>query len=245
MHRPTYCGMETETSPRPRGGATWQEVLLHWSQAEDIERRRLAECLQDRVAQDLVAVSLRLQILRRADLDDRETTALQEAQELLRDSMAALKIAAQRLCPLLLHELGLHVALGYLIDELGRDDPLRFEYEYAPPLPPLDETIRSFAFRATRELLDHFTRTRPTAAIRLHLEGTDEGIRLLAQSIGTTEPRDAPSPDPEQKGLGLQVIRECARALGGRLQWSQMPDGDCFLLTLPPHRPEGPRPARQ
>ena len=98
--------------------------------ASDAERRALERELHDGVHEDLIALSLRLQVVQSLARDDTDH-ALQLLEEMtadVRDALVRLRTLAERMYPAVLDPLGVADALregGIEVDggDIGRDDP--------------------------------------------------------------------------------------------------------------------------
>jgi signal transduction histidine kinase len=177
------------------------------------ERRRVERALHDGVQQDLIAVSVRLQLLR--ELLGRDVTpALELLDELQRDTRDALDRVRALACdiyPALLDAHGLPDALREAARATGH-----FARVDAPDLqrrPPEVESAVYFCFRALLE------RAEPGAELTISLREDDRALRLEIAGLD---------------GVGLSPARDLVEAAGGTVLVEGSPGaGGLVVVTMP------------
>lgn len=227
-----------------RGGeemvpATYRESLRSLAQevsrAEERERRRLAQHLHDQLGQSLVALKLKLEVLRESpdssDARARWDHAIDQVDEAIEDT----RTMTFELCPPILYDLGLEAALEWLVAEMSGHNDIDMEVTTDGDSGALDEESRSFLFQAARELLTNAIRHARPRRIGLdvrHGEGEiiikvkDDGIGIELDQLGSRWSSGS--------GFGLFNLRERLNHLGGRLQFtSGAGSGTQVLLALP------------
>ncbi len=206
------------------------------SQAEQRERKRIAQLLHDHLQQLLVGAMFDLGAVR-SRLDgqplgrdlDRVTSVLNEAVE-------ASRSLAVELSPPILHDAGLAGGLAWLARWMQDKHGLPVEVRADGDIEPPDEDIRTVLFTAVQELL--FNVVKHARARRAWIEATRPDparvcIRVRDDGIGF-EPRLARRQDRLSGGFGLFSIRERLEHLGGSLEIDSSPGaGTCARLRVP------------
>jgi signal transduction histidine kinase len=202
--------------------------------AQEEERRRVAEDIHDGPVQELVGVSLLLDALS-ADLHGSAPQLGAEADRaaaLARDTLRGLRRAIFDLHPVALQDLGFAAATRTLVQRLewqGVD--VSVEVGAADLLPP---ALRTVAFRTCQEAIANVLRHAEPRAVRI-------GAHRAGGRVVLEVTDDGRGFDPAQPGngigeghLGLTALRERAGLVGGDLQViSGAGQGTRIILRLP------------
>jgi signal transduction histidine kinase len=204
-------------------------------EAQEQERRRIAEQIHDGPVQELVGLSLLLDAVVQ-DLEEAE--APQAAEECAyvaghaRSSVRALRQVIFDLHPLALDELGFTAATRSVSERLQQAGvTVEVDVDAAGALPQMQRTV---AFRVIQEALAnvgrhaHATRTRVEAR---EVEGRME-VRVADDGRGF-DPATAPG-GLMGGHLGLSAMRQRAALAGGSVRIDSAPgEGTTVMLTLP------------
>ncbi len=194
------------------------------SQAEEQERRRVAEGLHDEVSQSLGGLSLHLQVLNEAQLTDRQKQSLEKSRKLLRKVSQAVRTLTFELCPPMLYESGLVPALQWLVEQFNHKYPAGFRLDADERAPQPDEGTRFFVFRAVNELLNNAARYAEAAEVRVRLRGHGGRLYLCVEDDGKGfDPAAAGANGASLRGFGLFSIRERVHNLGGDMDVKSAP----------------------
>jgi signal transduction histidine kinase len=191
-----------------------EALLLRAIEASDAERRRIAADLHDGVVQDLAGIAMGLAA--RADRARGETaTGLRAAADGTRESMRRLRSLLVEIYPPNLSTTGLEPALSDLAAPLAaRGLSTRVEVDSALELDPeAEQLVFRTAQEALRNVLAHAGASR--AEVRLRGEGDHATLVVADDGRGFT-PGQAERRRTEGH-LGLDLLRDRARDLGGRL----------------------------
>lgn len=190
------------------------------AEAEEIERRRLAQELHDQVGQNLTALGINLNIVQslvpegtvdvvRGRLDD-SLSLLKQTTQRIRDVMADLQ-------PPVLEDYGLMTALRWYCAQFTSRAGIPVDVQGDDLTPRLSHPVESVLFRIAQEALTNVAKyaqaTRATVTVT-----EDEGVvRLVVvdDSLGFDPVRTA-GPD-ERQSWGLLTMAERTEAVGGRL----------------------------
>ena len=199
-------------------------------EAEERERRRIAQILHDDLQQHLASAKLQLQSVDQYASHD---PILIKIDRLLKDCLAKVRSLSHELSPPVLNHSGLYAALEWLaqhikerfgfIVQLEIDTEERFE----------NETFKIFIFRAVQELLFNSVKHAGVNNARVGLSTSDGRIVIAVSDQGSGF-----NPDPKslsaKNGLGLLSLWERTQFVGGELTIESAPgQGSRFTLTVP------------
>jgi two-component system, NarL family, sensor histidine kinase UhpB len=194
-------------------------------QAQERERRRIAQDLHDEVNQALTAISLRLQASIAHAPDDlaRELT---ETKRLAGQAMEELLALARQLRPAVLDDLGLLPALRSQITDFSDQTGIQAAFNVRGAITQLEPEHQLVVYRVTQESLSNVAQHSGANHVDVELS-FDEGtlLRIVDDGRGFAAPR--------QGGLGLSGMRERALLAGGNLSiWSAGGRGTLVELKL-------------
>ena len=198
-------------------------------QAQERERRRIAQDLHDEVNQALTAVSLRLQasIQQAPPALRRELT---ETKRLASQAMEELLALARHLRPAVLDDHGLLPALHSQVRDFAEQTGINASFNSRGSMPTLTPEQQLVIYRVTQEGLSNVAQHADARRVdvelsfigRTVLRINDDG-RGFTHVIGATR----------NGGLGLSGMRERALLIGGQLSiWSADGQGTRVELTI-------------
>jgi signal transduction histidine kinase len=188
-------------------------------EAEQRERRRLAQVLHDHVQQLLAAAMMRIQLAQQEPRKGMVTRTLAEVEELVQDAIAAARSLAVDLHPPVLNDGGMVAALEWLARHMQRNHGLAVTVEGRSDS-ELPAPCRTLVFETARELLFNVVKHAGVDRARILLvdSGADEvGITIADEGAGF-DPERLDSGDDPLSHTGLARIRERLQLLGGSLQ---------------------------
>ncbi|MEW2555064.1 HAMP domain-containing sensor histidine kinase [Streptomyces zhihengii] len=194
--------------------------------AQESERRRIAQELHDEVGQSMTAVLLTLK--RAADQSGgplRDDMRL--AQETTRSSLDEVRRLARRLRPGVLEDLGLVSALTSLAVEFATHTGLRVERRFGAGLPGLDRVGELVVYRVAQESLTNVARHAEAGNVTLELTSTPGAVTLTVTDDGR-------GVGLARDGAGIRGMRERALLLGASLDIGATGRGGTRVrLTVP------------
>lgn len=190
----------------------------------ELDRQRLGRELHTGVGQMLTAVRLQAEIIQNnvSNPPPAVRAALERISAIADEALDQVRGVARRLHPPAWQRLTLDAALRQLCEMTG----VAGRFETILRIQPLDfdpgVEAKSLFYRAAQEALSNVIRHSKATRIRLNfqkvrdrlvLQVRDNGIGFQrARAVGSSEPYS-----PATAGMGLESLREQARALGGKL----------------------------
>lgn len=212
-------------------------LAVQLTDAEQRERKRLAELIHDHLQQLLVAAKMRLDRLGR----DHPSGGIHDVQRLLQESLDCARSLTTELRPPVLYEDGLGAALQWL----SQHTKAQYDVEVAtcldPRVEPADESVRAFLYQAVRELVFNAIKHAGVTELRIVAEPMDsDRICIVVEDEGagfdTNALRDRQTAN---ESIGLFSIQERITALGGRMSViSERHIGTRVVLEVPQKPPE-------
>ena len=201
--------------------------------AEQRERRRLAMELHDYLAQMLVVTRMKVAQLQKQDHDEDVRTILQDADQLLHQSLDYTRSLVSELTPQALYERGLGAALQWLGDQMSRQQILKVEVSLDVPKLQLPETDAVLLFHSIRELLFNVFKHGKTNQACVSMSHAQNVLSITVSDRGCGFDVSHLKDDRSDR-FGLLSIRERMIALGGGFDLQSVPGkGTVASLRLP------------
>ncbi len=200
-------------------------------EAQEFERRRVAEDIHDGAVQELVGLSLLLDSLA-AESDDDAVETVGLAATSARQTVRTLREAIFDLHPMSLQELGFTAATRTLAERLGRSGiVVDLELDAADAL---DEPQRTVAFRIVQEAMANAAKHGSPGRIVLRARRDGGAVEVEVEDDGDGFEPTAQGTRIDEGHLGLAAMRERARLAGGELTiTSQIGCGTIVRLRVP------------
>jgi two-component system, NarL family, sensor histidine kinase UhpB len=194
-------------------------------EAQERERRRIAQDLHDEVNQALTAVTLRLQ----ASIEQAPPPLpreLAETKRLSGQAMEELLSLARQLRPAVLDDHGLIPALHSQVRDFAEQTRTRAKFNSRGTLPKLSAEQQLVIYRVTQESLSNIAQHAGATNVDVELAFVGRTVlRISDDGCGFSGGRNG--------GLGLSGMRERALLAGGQLSiWSREGQGTRVELTI-------------
>ncbi len=209
-----------------------QRLTLQLSEAEDQERRRLAEILHDDLQQVLAGAKFHVGLMRKRSQSDPALQATgAQVEHMLREAIEKSRSLSHELSPVVMRHEDFAETLRWLADEIQTKHGLHVDVRAHGPICPRSDAVKTFLYRAAREMLFNVVK-------HAHVQEA----RLLARQLGSClclSVRDRGRGfDPEQLreavGFGLLSIHERTELLGGRMRIKSAPgQGSTLFVAVP------------
>jgi PAS domain S-box-containing protein len=216
--------------------AQLQALAFELTQAEQRERRRLAQLLHDHLQQLLVGAKFNINVLRGRTRSKPIVQMAGLVSDLLDEAVKASRSLTVELSPPILYDGGLVAALGWLGRQLHEKQGLTVRVETDGAIEPEADEIRVFLFQAVRELLLNVVKHAGVheASVRLAPLGSDKVQVIVTDSGAGFDSREIDRNMSASAGFGLMSIRERLSLLGGEMiVASATGQGSRFTLVAP------------
>ncbi len=200
------------------------EKLIH---TEEDTRKNLARELHDEIGQNITAIQIQSQLVKRARDPAQTQAAANQIADLARRIHHSTRQLLRQLRPPALDELAFKDALHHLLNEFAFSERgIRYRFDYRLIDTPAGETVRFTLYRLLQELLNNVCKHAEASEVAivlhqqgelLHLEVRDNGIGIHADKV---------------PGFGIQGMRERVSALGGELTLETQ-RGTRVIVNLP------------
>jgi signal transduction histidine kinase/CheY-like chemotaxis protein len=201
-------------------------------EAEEHERQRVAQILHDDLQQLLAAARFHIQAI-----SPEPTTAclLENATNLLEESIAKLRRLSHELSPAVLHHAGLVDCLNCLIRQMNEQFELHISLQADAISLSEKSPLKIFLFRALQEFLYNVVKHAGVNTAQVALSGSATHITMTVQDEGQGfDPKRLDVRNATLPGFGLLSLRERAHHMGGRLEIHSAPgQGSRFMLSVP------------
>jgi len=202
-------------------------------QAREHEQHRIARELHDELGQSLTA--LRMMVVwvreRTGDRDAELTTKLGRMNELLTDTVAAMRRISSELRPLILDDLGLIPAIESQVEHFSDNTGVACELEVGDIDVRLSESHKTAVFRIVQEALTNVAKHARATRARIVLQQQDREILIHVSDDGVGFVPDGPRP---KRSRGLVGMRERTYVFGGELRITSAPNaGTTLEIRLP------------
>ncbi len=208
-----------------------RRLAAELTQAEQRERRRLAQVLHDHLQQLLVGARLHAGLARRRGAGD--IASLDQLDDLLAQSIQATRSLSVELSPPVLNAGGLRAALEWLAGRMRETHALSVEVSHDGAPEPSDSDVRTMLFHAVRELLLNVVKHAGVDAARVSIAAAPVGD---ATGLCVTVADDGAGFDPAavRESFGHLSLRERMQSLGGDIRIESEPGrGTAVSLLLP------------
>lgn len=224
--------VNVRTAEAQRRANQLQQLAAQMTQAEERERRRLAQILHDSLQQILVAAKLRLRVAQRTLREGPAGDAIQQAHHLVEEAIGESRSLAKELSPPVLYDGGLAAGLEWLGNEAERKYQLPVIVAVAPATEPEDLTTKVLLFQAARELILNAVKHASASSLKVSLAAAhDSQLQLVVEDDGTGfDPADLDR-EHHGAGFGLFSIRERLDVIGGQLTLASAP-GESTKATI-------------
>ncbi len=208
-----------------------QKLTLELAQAEDRERRRLAEILHDDLQQVLAAAKFHLGLLHHRVKGDTEAKELADhLGKMLREAIEKSRSLSHELSPAVLYQSDLGETFEWLGRQVQAKHGLTVHTEVRGRIDSPSEPIKAFLFRTAQEILFNTVKHAQVKEARLRLQRRRGKLWLTVADQGRGFD---PQTLSQTSGFGLFSIRERVELLGGRMKIrSAKGRGTVFLITV-------------
>jgi PAS domain S-box-containing protein len=236
LHR-SHDELEQRVEERTRELQDLSNRLVH---LQDEERRRIARELHDGTTQTLIALSMDIGALYKllADAEPRVQQKLEEAKELVGQSINEIRTVSYLLHPPLLDELGLDSAMRNYVEGFSRRSGIEVDLDL-PELGMLPRDTELALFRVVQECLTNIHRHSgsPSASITVRRDNGEVALAIADRGCGIPPQVLDTQNGSGDRGVGIAGMRERIRQLNGRCDIQSSPRGTLIRVLLPVGEP--------
>ena len=202
--------------------------------AEERERKRVATVLHDEICQTLAVARMKVDMLQSMADDDHSRQTIQEARELLAQSIQEARALMNEVGNPLLSDMGVAAACESLADRLMAIHPIQIHCDMQDSFKNLTADVRVILFQAIRELLNNVVKHSKARNANITIDAQNGHVRAQVKDDGMGfNPQILGAPTAEG-GFGLFSIRERLMAFNGRLQIESTPGKGTVATVLLP-----------
>ncbi len=209
-----------------------QKLTLELTEAEERERKRLAEILHDDLQQVLAAARFQVSLLGSRTTNDAESQEIVgQAKDLLGEAIVKSRSLSHELSAPGLSQTDLGEAFEWLVEQMQTKHGFTVQVEMPDRIEVASEPLRVLLYKAAQELLFNAIKYAGVHEAILRLRRRRGRICLFVSDKGRGF-------DPQglgkAGGFGLLSIRERVDLLGGRMKIrSAIGKGSVFLIAIP------------
>jgi PAS domain S-box-containing protein len=188
------------------------------SEKEENERRNLGMYLHDRIGQSLSVLKMQLEMLASelAGSDDRDKckSILKTIDQTIHDT----RVLSYELSPVILHELGLEVALSWLAEQTEEQYNIAVAFKSDKKAMRLDDGLKIILYRSVHELLNNVVKHAWAQHVAVSIKRSNGQVQITVEDDGVGfDPTKLEGIAATERGFGLFSIRERLHYLGGSI----------------------------
>lgn len=206
------------------------------AEAEERERKALAQELHDRVGQSLTAMNILLNLISSQlpqAISPDVFARIKDVQSLVEETMIQIRDVMAALRPPVIDEYGLGNALVWLAEHFEKRTGVVCHAECNASMSPLSSRTEIALYRIAQSALDNVAKHASASHVTIKLEESGELVRLIVEDNG--KGFDVAEVDRSGGAVhwGLKIMRERAHAVGGVLELqSSRNDGTRLTVTV-------------
>jgi signal transduction histidine kinase len=204
-----------------------EEILVNTIQAQENERKRIAQDLHDEVGAMLSVVKLNIARIEKQSSDKPQQLAA-ETKTYLDEVITQVRRISRALLPSSLEKLGLYSAVEELVNWVNKSDQLTIEFRKNGEPFRFEIKQELAVFRVIQEVLNNAIKHADATTIRLVL-------RFGSTSLGVLISDNGKGFDLEEKlntGLGLKNLESRAEIAGARFRLKSKPGRGTSAILL-------------
>lgn len=239
--------LEVEVAERKQAEATiteytqrLQALASQLVDAQEAERKALANELHDRIGQNLSALNMSLNLNLAQLAGQLPAAALTPVAARIKDGLALVEQTTEivrgvmeELHPALLEQYGLATALRWYGEEFTQRSGIAVRCNAGEPFPRLRGKVETALFRIAQEALTNVAKHAGASSAAIALQRTGAGIelRISDDGIGIADGAGRPAVG---SGWGMSIMAERARSLGATMHIGRNADhGTGLVVSVP------------
>jgi signal transduction histidine kinase len=204
-----------------------QELLKAVIEAQETERKRLAEDLHDSVGQVLSAIKLRLHKLDK--LNEGQNTMLADTRKLTDECIQEIRNIIHNVLPPVLTDFGLIDALQALCTKMNDNTPVQVTFSRKLADERFPSAIELTLYRIAQELFGNAVKHSEATTIQVELQKTGSDLIMSFRDNGIGF-----NIDNVKNGFGLKNLRSRAQLINGKIDiYSKPLSGTLTTINVP------------
>lgn len=200
-----------------------RQLAARLAETEEIERQKIAAELHDQISQNLVALSVSLEILRgelqppaeNIQSNSNPLKYIGNMHQIVQQTSQRIRGLMEDLRPPALEEYGLLAALRWNSSQLSLANQIQIDVTGNQILPRPSPAVETALFRIAQEATINAIHHSNAATIQIKLQDAPHQIRLIICDDGIGFDLQNPPLSKERKHWGLQIMTERAESVGG------------------------------
>ncbi len=226
--------VEQRTADLVKRGRQLHTLAAQLTQAEEHERKRLAQAIHDNLQQLLVGAKFCTETLAGGVPESARPEIVRRLNQFLNDAIASSRSLAFELSPPILRNAGLARSLHWLAQHMETKHGLIVEVSADEQANPQDEDLSSLLFQATRELLFNVVKHAQVRTVELEMSRSETNfVRISVADAGVGFDPGELQEDSRQ-GFGLNSIRGRLDLVGGKLEIDSVPGSGSRIALMAP-----------
>jgi PAS domain S-box-containing protein len=202
------------------------------------ERSKISRVLHDTIGQNISILDFNLAtIVEMLEETSRERISglIENMRGVIRETGDKLRDISSGLHPRLVQELGLVAGVHNLIDRFQGATGIEVHSSIQTNELHIDESVEVNLYRIVQEALTNIVKHSKCSSVLFEMAVEDGRLGVMVKDNGAGfSLRDVSQRDIEQRGMGLFIMEERARAIGGRLQInSEAAQGTELMVEVP------------
>ena len=202
---------------------------------EEDEKRKIGMYLHDRIGQSLSILKMKMEMMGAELADGYAGGKSAEILGLLEKTIHDTRVLSYELSPVILHELGLEVALEWLTEQTQKQRNMVVSFKSDKKAKQLDDNSKIILYRAVSELLNNVVKhaKADTAAVAMKRKNGQLHITVEDNGVGF-DPSQIEGIAAVERGFGLFSIKERLHYLGGSIIIKSAPHKGTHITLLAP-----------
>jgi PAS domain S-box-containing protein len=227
-------GLQNLTEQLEKGRDDLRKLASELVMAEERERKKIAVTLHDEVAQTLAAAKMRLDLLKTLQGSAESRRVVEEAGELLLQSIKETRSLMHNIINPVLYDMGLPAAIQNLAEQALAIHGLAVSHSVSGEVKDLEQELAVMIYQAVRELLHNAVKHSQARNASVRVIAEETGIRTTVADDGRGFGVGAIGSPGHEGGFGLFSIRERVKSLNGDLRIESAPGkGTEVTIELP------------
>ena len=226
--------VEARTAELTNANSRLRDMTHRLIEVQEVERRRLAGELHDRIGSNLTAIGLNLRLMENgaaSEIDAEAADRVADCVALVEDTMVCARDISADLHPATLDYVGLLPALEEFGEKFERRTGIAIEVQETGRHTRLPAQIEIALFRIAQEALTNCAKHAHAELVTITLEIVGGRVIFSIADSGAGFDVTRLGIDGDKPGLGLLSMRERAEAIGGQLRIESVPGRGTTIIA--------------